>query len=104
MIGSPATLFVAQESAWSAAYQDCRVAPCRSGLARIANGPDTDNELWDQLESAELQQVAEGLRHLGFPDDMALNESAWIVYVALYAYCQEMVRRGLPEGASARGL
>lgn len=68
-------------------------------LARIVNGADTDNLLWQQPESAGLNAVAEGFRHLGFPDDHALNAAAWIVYDALYAYCREMVRRGKPNGA-----
>jgi hypothetical protein len=70
-------------------------------LARIVNGADTGNWLWQQPESAGLNAVAEGFRHLGFPDDHALNVAAWIVYDALYAYCREMVRRGKPNGAFA---
>ena len=66
-------------------------------LARIVNGADTDNSLWLQPESAGLNAVAEGFRHLGFPDDHALNAADWIVYDALYAYCQEMVRRRQAE-------
>lgn len=68
-------------------------------LAKIVNGADTDNTLWNQPESAGLNAVAEGFRHLGFKDDMALNQAEWIVYDALYAYCQEMVKRGKAEGA-----
>lgn len=68
-------------------------------LAKIVNGADTDNALWNQPESAGLNAVAEGFRHLGFKDDHELNAAEWIVYDALYAYCQEMVRRGKPDGA-----
>lgn len=68
-------------------------------LARIVNGADTNNSLWQQPESAGLQAVAEGFRHLGFEDDQALNAAEWIVYDALYAYCQKMVRDNKPEGA-----
>jgi len=68
-------------------------------LGRIVNGADTDNSLWHQPESAGLQAIAEGFRHLGFENDMQQNEAEWIVYDALYAYCQEMVRRNKPEGA-----
>src|SRR5690348_8848064 len=57
-------------------------------LARIVNGADTDNSLWNQPESAGLEAVAEGFRHLGFQDDNELNRAQWIVYDALYAYCQ----------------
>jgi hypothetical protein len=35
---------------------------------------------------------------LGFNDDHELNVAEWIVYDALYAYCQEMVRQGKPDG------
>jgi hypothetical protein len=68
-------------------------------LARIVNGADTDNSLWNQPESAGLQAIASGFRGLGFEDDHALNAAEWVVYDALYAYCQEMVREGRLEGA-----
>jgi hypothetical protein len=68
-------------------------------LAKIVNGADTDNTLWNQPESAGLNAVAEGFRHLGFKDDHALNAAEWIVYDALYEYCKEMIRRGKPDGA-----
>jgi hypothetical protein len=68
-------------------------------LAKIVNGADTDNSLWHQLESPGLNAIAEGFRHLGFKDDHEINAAEWIVYDALYAYCQEMVRRGKPNGA-----
>jgi len=65
-------------------------------LARIVNGADTDNSLWHQPESAGLQAVAEGFRHLGFKDDHDLNRAEWIVYDALYAYCQTRVEKVQP--------
>jgi hypothetical protein len=68
-------------------------------LAKIFNRADTDNSLWNQPESAGLNAVAEGFRHLGFKDDHEVNSAEWIVYDALYAYCQEMVRRGKPDEA-----
>ena len=67
-------------------------------LAKIVNGADTDNSLWNQPESIGLKAVAEGFRHLGYADDHALNAAEWIVYDALYAYCKEMIRRGKPDG------
>ena len=73
--------------------------PAMALLARIVNGADTDNALWNQPESAGVNAVAEGFRHLGFKDDHEINAAQWIVYDALYAYCQEMVRRNKPEGA-----
>ena len=68
-------------------------------LAKIVNVADTDNSLWNQPEAAGLNAIAEGFRHLGFKDDHEINAREWIVYDALYAYCQEMIRRGKPEGA-----
>jgi hypothetical protein len=67
-------------------------------LGRIVNGADTDNTLYHQPEGAGLEAIAEGFRHLGYPDDHALNAAEWIVYDALYAYCREMVRQGKPNG------
>jgi hypothetical protein len=68
-------------------------------LAKIVNGADTDNSLWNQPESAGLNAVAEGFRHLGYQDDHAILAAESIVYDALYAYCQEMVARGRSDGA-----
>jgi hypothetical protein len=68
-------------------------------LARIVNGADTDNTLWNQPEGAGLQAVAEGFRHLAYKDDHEINAAEWIVYDALYAYCKEMVRQGKLSGA-----
>jgi hypothetical protein len=68
-------------------------------LAKIVNGADTDNSLWQQPESAGLNAIAEGFRHLGLRDDHEINAAEWIVYDALYAYCREMVVRGKHDGA-----
>lgn len=68
-------------------------------LAKIVNGADTDNTLWNQPEAAGLQAIAEGFRHLGFKDDHEIIAAEAVVYDALYAYCQEMVSRGKPDGA-----
>ena len=68
-------------------------------LAKIVNGADTDNSLWSQPEAAGLNAIAEGFRHLGFKNDHEVNDAEWVVYDALYAYCQEMIRRNRPEGA-----
>jgi hypothetical protein len=67
-------------------------------LARIVNGADTDNTLWNQPEAAGLSAIAEGFRHLGYRDDLEVIGAETVVYDALYAYCQEMVRRGKPDG------
>ena len=67
-------------------------------LAKIVNGADTDNTLWHQPEGAGLEAIAEGFRSLGFKNDHEINAAEWIVYDALYAYCQEMVRQGNLDG------
>ena len=67
-------------------------------LARIVNGADTDNTLWHQPEAAGLNAIAEGFRHLGFKNDLELVAAESIVYDALYAYCQETIRKGKPDG------
>lgn len=71
-------------------------------LGRIVNGADTDNTLYKQPEGPGLEAIAEGFRHLGYKDDHALNAAEWIVYDALYAYCQETVRQGKPSGKFVR--
>jgi hypothetical protein len=70
-------------------------------LARIVNGADTDNSLHHQPEGPGLNAIAEGFRHLGLKDDHAINSAEWIVYDALYAYCQAMVAQGKLHGAYA---
>ena len=60
-------------------------------LARIVNGADTDNSLHHRPEGPGLNAIAEGFRHLGLKDDHAINAAEWIVYDALYAYCQAMI-------------
>ena len=71
-------------------------------LAKIVNGADTDNSLWNQPESAGLNAIAEGFRHVGLKDDPAMLAAEFPMYDALYAYCVEMVRRGRPNGAFAK--
>jgi len=68
-------------------------------LGRIVNGADTDNTLWSQPEGPGLNAIAEGFRQLGYADDHAQNAAEWIIYDALYAYCQAMVAQGKPDGA-----
>lgn len=67
-------------------------------LGKIVNGADTDNTLWNQPEGPGLSAIAEGFRHLSYKNDHEINAAEWIVYDALYAYCQEMVRQGKPNG------
>jgi hypothetical protein len=67
-------------------------------LGKIVNGADTDNTLWRQPEGPGLEAIAEGFRHLGYRDDHEINAAEWIVYDALYTYCQEMVQLGKLNG------
>lgn len=67
-------------------------------LGKIVNGADTDNRLHHQPEGPGLEAIAEGFRHLELPDDHAINAAEWIVYDALYGYCQEMIRQGKING------
>ena len=63
-------------------------------LAVIVRGADTDAK--DLAPEAHgLEAIAEGFR-LAYKDDHELLEHELPVYDALYAYCQELVRR---EGA-----
>ncbi len=68
-------------------------------LGKIVNGADTDNTLWSQPEGPGLNAIAEGFRHLGFKNDHEVNAAEWVVYDALYAYCQQMVKKGKLGGA-----
>jgi hypothetical protein len=68
-------------------------------LAKIVNGADTDNTLHSQPESAGLNALAEGFRHLGLKNDHEILTAEFVLYDALYAYCLEMVRQGKTDGA-----
>lgn len=89
-----------QESSFEAILKKYNLTdqPALVLLGKIVNGADTDNTLWQQPEGAGLQAVAEGFRHLGFQDDHELNRAEWVVYDALYAYCQQMVQQGKLNG------
>ncbi|MHB1134827.1 MAG: chromate resistance protein ChrB domain-containing protein [Chloroflexota bacterium] len=68
-------------------------------MGKIVNGADTDNTLYHQPEGPGLAAIAEGFRHLGYADDHEINAAEWLVYDALYAYCQEMLKQGRTNGA-----
>lgn len=67
-------------------------------MAKIVNGADTDNSLYNQPESAGLFAIAEGYRHLGLKDDHQIIAAETVVYDALYSYAQECVRNGQLDG------
>lgn len=64
-------------------------------LGRIVNGADTDNSLYNQPEGAGLKAIAVGFSLLGLRDDHEILSREWIVYDALYAWCQK--RAGTPK-------
>src|SRR6266511_3432665 len=66
-------------------------------LAKIVNGADTDNSLWNQPEAAGLSAIAEGFRRLDLADDHEVLAAEFVVYNALLAYCRHMVATGRPE-------
>ncbi|MGC2186704.1 MAG: chromate resistance protein ChrB domain-containing protein [Terriglobales bacterium] len=78
--------------------------PALQLLGKIVNGADTDNTLWQQSEAAGLKAVAEGFRHLGLRNDHEINAAEWVVYDALYAYCQELVKNGQATREAERSL
>ena len=63
-------------------------------MAKIVNGADTDNSLWNRAEAAGLEAIAEGFRYLGFRTDHDLVAAESIVYEALYEYCRASVQSG----------
>lgn len=69
-------------------YQLVRKEPALELMARIVNGADTDNSLWNQPEGAGLNAIAEGFRQMGLKNDHEGLEREFIVYDALLAYCR----------------
>ena len=67
--------------------------PALTLLAKIVNGADTDNSLWKQEESSGLKAIAEGFRQLSLKDDHEILANEFIVYDALYAYCQQKIKQ-----------
>ena len=72
--------------------------PALALLGHIVNTADIKQSRWGQPEGAGLKAITKGLLLL-HADDHALNEAGGQVYDALYAYCQDMIRRGKPNGA-----
>ncbi|HKA22008.1 MAG TPA: chromate resistance protein ChrB domain-containing protein [Blastocatellia bacterium] len=65
--------------------------PAISLLSEIVHGADVTQDLYGRVEAPGLKAVAEGFRHLGFKDDHEILAHEFIVYDALYAYCQHQV-------------
>jgi hypothetical protein len=75
--------------------------PALALLGRIVNVADIAQSRYDQPEGPGLRAITDGLQ-LRHADDHALNQAGGDVYDALYAYCQDMIRRGKPAGAQKR--
>jgi hypothetical protein len=63
-------------------------------LAKIVHGADVQQDLYGVPEAPGLKAVAEGFGSLGLRDDQAILDAEFIVYDALYAYCQQAVAKG----------
>jgi hypothetical protein len=75
--------------------------PALALLGRIVNVADIAQSRYDQPEGPGLRAITDGML-LCYADDHAVNEAGSRVYDALYAYCQDMLRRGKPDGAQKR--
>jgi hypothetical protein len=60
-------------------------------LAEIVHGADVAQDKYGKLEAAGLKAIADGFGHLGLKDDHEILAHEFIVYDALYAYCQQQV-------------
>ncbi|MGH2349815.1 MAG: chromate resistance protein ChrB domain-containing protein [bacterium] len=67
--------------------------PAIGVLAQIVHGADVADDLYGRPEAAGLKAIAEGFRHLGLRDDHEILSREFVVYDALYAYCQQMTGR-----------
>jgi hypothetical protein len=66
-------------------------------LGKIVGTADVKGGRWNQPEGPGLKAATEGIL-VAQPDDAARLEAGAALYDALYAYCQEMVKRGRPNG------
>jgi hypothetical protein len=60
-------------------------------LAKIVHGADVAQDLYGQPEAAGLKAIATGFGLIGLKDDHEILDREFIVYDALYAYCQKEV-------------
>ncbi len=54
-------------------------------------------DFFDGPEASGLKAIAEGFRYLGLKDDHEVLEKEFIIYDALYAYCQKQIRVDRPD-------
>jgi len=60
-------------------------------LSESVHGADVTQDLYGRPEAPGLKAIAEGFRYLGFKDDQEILAHEFIVYDALFAYCQNQV-------------
>jgi hypothetical protein len=60
-------------------------------LAKIVHGADVAQDLYGQPAAAGLRAIAIGFGLIGLKDDHEILDREFIVYDALYAYCQKEV-------------
>ncbi len=60
-------------------------------LAQIVHGADISHDLYGRPEAMGLKAIATGFGSIGLRDDHEILEREFIVYDALYAYCQKEV-------------
>ncbi len=61
-------------------------------LAEIVHGADVAEDLYGRSEANGLKAIAEGFGYIGLKDDHDILEKEFIIYDALYAYCQQKVK------------
>jgi len=62
-------------------------------LAEIVHGADVAQDLYGRAEAPGLKAIAEGYQLLGLRDDHEILTREFIVYDALYAYCQAQAQQ-----------
>ncbi len=62
-------------------------------LAQIVHGADVQKDLYGRSEAPGLKALAEGFRQLNLKDDHEILKKEFVVYDALYAYCQKEMER-----------
>lgn len=63
-------------------------------LTQIVHGADVTKDLYGRTEAPGLKAIAEGFHRLGLKDDHEIIEKEFILYDALYAYCQQKIKEG----------
>jgi hypothetical protein len=62
-------------------------------LAQIVHGADVQQDIYGRPEASGLKAIAEGFRALNLKDDHEILEKEFIVYEALYSYCNVLIRQ-----------